>query len=308
MMNKSELALGCWQFGPSYGFWDGQDQLDSVRVLHKALRENIRHFDTAASYGNGRSEQTLGPQLKRFSNTIGREELTIATKIMPKGPSLVRKDVLKSLSRLCTSYLDILYLHWPSRELDLAPILDAMVELKDEGLVRSLGLSNFPIPLLSSFSSYPISYLQSPCSLLWTKDMYNLISYCKASTIKLVGYSPLGLGLLNGSHLSPPNDSRKNLYVFTERAYPTYKALYAILKEISEKHQTPMAQIALRWAMSQGYEVLLLGSRNKTQLEENLAAQSIELSEDECAALDRASYHLAATIPLEQDNLFGHRW
>ena len=307
-MNKSELALGCWQFGPSFGFWDGQNQVDSVRVLHKALRENIRHFDTAASYGNGRSEQLLGHQIKRFANTIGREDLTIATKIMPKSPSLVRKDVQKSLSRLCTPYLTILYLHWPSRALDILPILDAMKELQREGLVLSLGLSNFPLALLPLYKDYPISYLQVPCSLLWTKDMHKLIPYCKEQSIKLVGYSPLGLGLLNGNHLTAPNDSRKDLYVFTESSYPTYKALYAILTELGERHHRPMAQIALRWAMSQGYDVLLLGARNKSQLEENLLARSIELSKEEYAALDNAASLLAATIPTEQDNLFGHRW
>ncbi|MFA6681487.1 MAG: aldo/keto reductase [Sphaerochaeta sp.] len=307
-MNKSDLGLGCWQFGPSFGFWDGQDQLDSVRVLHKALRDNIRHFDTAASYGNGRSEQVLGHQLKRFANTIAREDLTIATKIMPKSPSLVRKDVHKSLSRLCTPYLDILYLHWPSRNLDLPPILEAMSEIKSEGLVRSLGLSNFPLHLLPSFADYPISYLQAPCSLLWTKEIQSICSYCRRKDIKLVGYSPLGLGLLNGKHLTAPEDSRRDLYAFSENSYPTYKALYAILEEVSEKHQRPMAQIALKWSMSQDFDVLLLGARNKSQLEENLAAISIELSGDEITALDRASANLAATIPSEQDNLFGHRW
>ena len=307
-MNKSELGLGCWQFGPSFGFWNGQDQSESVRVLHKALRDNIRHFDTAASYGNGRSEQLVGHQIKRFTNIIGREDLNIATKIMPKSPSLVRKDVQKSLSRLCTPYLDILYLHWPNSSLDLPPILEAMAELKSEGLVRSLGLSNFPLSLVSSFSEYPISYLQNPCSLLWNKDMQSLRSYCNKHDVKLVGYSPLGLGLLNGKHLLAPNDSRKDLYVFTESSYPTYMTLYAILEGLSEKHQHPMAQIALRWAMSQDFDVLLLGARNKSQLEENLAAQSIELSEDEYSALDRVSALLAATVPLEQDNLFGHRW
>jgi myo-inositol catabolism protein IolS len=307
-MNKSEFGLGCWQFGPSFGFWDGQDQSDSVRVLHKALRDNIRHFAPAASYGNGRSEQLLGHLIKRFANTIGREDLSIATKIMPKNPSLVRKDVQKSLARLCTPYLDILYLHWPSSSLDLPPILEAMVELKSEGLVHSLGLSNFPLSLLPTYKDYPISYLQNPCSLLWVKDMQQLISYCREQTIKMVGYSPLGLGLLNGNHTKAPDDSRRDLYVFTEKAYPTYKALYAILEELSEKHQRPMAQIALRWAMDQGFDMLLLGARNKTQLEENLAAQSIELSRDECSALDRAASLLAGTIPSEQDNLFGHRW
>jgi len=307
-MNKSDLGLGCWQFGPSFGFWDGQDQLDSVRVLHKALRENIRHFDTASSYGNGGSEQLLGHQLKRFAKTIGREDLSIATKIMPKSPTLVRKDVHKSLSRLCTPYLDILYLHWPSSTIDLPPILEAMAELKEEGLVRSLGLSNFPLSLLPSFADYPISYLQTPCSLLWTKDVQSLISYCREKTIKLVGYSPLGLGLLNGKHLAAPDDSRRDLYVFTETSYPTYKALYAILAEVSDKHQRTMAQIAIRWAMSKDFDVLLLGARDKSQLEEDLAAISIKLSDDEIAALDRAASLLAATIPSGQDNLFGHRW
>ncbi len=307
-MIKSELGLGCWQFGPSFGFWDGQDQLESVRVLHKALRENIRHFDTAASYGNGGSEQLLGHQTKRFSRTIGREELTIATKIMPKRPDLVRKDVHKSLSRLCTSYLDILYLHWPSSTIELPPILQAMSDLKDEGLVRSLGLSNFPLSLLPSFSQYPISYIQSSCSLLWTKDLKSLVSYGKKQSIKMVGYSPLGLGLLNGNHLSSPSDSRKDLYVFTEKAYPIYKELYAILIQLGEKHHSSVAQIALRWAMSQGFDVLLLGARNKTQLEENLTARTTDLCEDECAILDGIATRLAATIPWEQDNLFGHRW
>ncbi len=307
-MSRPELALGCWQFGPSFGFWDGQDQLDSVRVLHKSLRNNIRHFDTAASYGNGRSEQLLGHQLKRFSNTIVREDLTIATKIMPKSPTLVRKDVHKSLSRLCTSYLDILYLHWPSRAIDLHPILDVMTILRGEGLVRSLGLSNFPLSLLSSFKNYPISYLQSPCSLIWTKGMHASISYCNEQNIKLVGYSPLGMGLLNGKHLKAPADSRGDLYVFSEGSYPTFRALYAILEELSRKYQRPMAQIALAWAMSQDFAVLLLGARNKIQLEENLAAGSIELTEDDKIALEEAAALLALTIPAEQDNLFGHRW
>lgn len=307
-MNRLELALGCWQFGPSFGFWENQLRTDSLRVLHAALRENIRHFDTAASYGNGSSEQLLGHQLKRFSNTIGREQLHIATKIMPKSPSLVRKDVQKSLARLCTPYLDVLYIHWPSSDLDLIPILDAMVELKEEGLIRSLGLSNFPLSLLSRFSEYPISYLQSPCSLLWTKDMHPLITYCREKAIKLVGYSPLGLGLLNGKHPNAPCDSRATLYVFDEGAYPTYKDLYAILEKLSEKYQRPMAQIALKWAMQQGFDILLLGARNKSQLLENLGAQSIDLAEDDSAALDEAAALLAAKIPQDQDNLFGHRW
>lgn len=307
-MIKSEIALGCWQFGGSFGFWENQERSDSLQVLHAALRSNIRHFDTAATYANGKSEQILGQQIKRFSHTIGREELTITSKIMPKGPALVRKDVQKSLDRLCLSYLDILYLHWPSSSVALKPILDAMAELKAGGLVKALGLSNFPLPLLASLSDYPISYVQMPCSLLWTKGLDAMRTYCTSKEIGLVGYSPLGLGLLNGSHLHAPDDGRANIYVFKDASYPAYCDLYAILHKCSEAHHLTVAQTALAWARGQGFGTLLIGARNKGQLLENLSASDVDLSEGELAELDEGARLLAMTAPPGQDNLFGHRW
>lgn len=307
-MKSSELGLGCWQFGPSFGFWEDQDQGESVRLLHWALRASIRHFDTASSYGNGTSEQLLGHQIRRFSSTINRSDITIATKIMPKTPALVGKDLQKSLARLCTSYIDILYLHWPSKKADLLGILDTMAELTTTGVIRSLGLSNFPLSLLPSFKDYPISYVQTPCSLLWTKDKDELLSYCTQQSIALVGYSPLGLGLLSGKYPTAPSDSRKNLFVFSKRSFPAYQDLYAILEKIAENHQRPMAQIALAWALKQGFDVLLLGARTKAQLQENVASLSCELTKNEHDMLQEASLLLAATLDDDQDNLFGHRW
>lgn len=307
-MKTSELGLGCWQFGGSFGFWENQARCDSLSVLHWALRNGIRHFDTASSYGNGQSEQITGQQVKRFSASIERKELILSTKIMPKSPSLVEKDLKKSLARLCTDYLDILYLHWPSSAIDMHRILDAMEALRQKGLIRNLGVCNFPLHLLSSLENHPIDYLQIPCSLLWMREAEEQKQFCEQQSIKLVGYSPLGVGLLNGQHLQAPQDLRKNFYVYNKMSYPLFLELHATLERMSKEKQVSIATIALAWAMHQGFDCLLIGARNKTQLQEDVSSSSLLLSEEELSELSFCAKKLSASAPADQDNLFGHRW
>jgi aryl-alcohol dehydrogenase-like predicted oxidoreductase len=101
----TELALGTWEFGGGFGFWEDQDRAASIKTVHDAVRSGIRAFDAAPSYGSGRSEQLLGQQLKRFP--LKREELRIASK------TTNGRHLEATLSRLCTSYLDVWYLHYP---------------------------------------------------------------------------------------------------------------------------------------------------------------------------------------------------
>ena len=307
-MKTSELGLGCWQFGGSFGFWENQSRSNSLSVLHWALRNGIRHFDTASSYGNGQSEQITGQQVKRFSTTIARKELILSTKIIPKSPALVEKDVKKSLARLCTDYLDILYLHWPSSTLDVRPILDAMETLQQKGLIRNLGVCNFPLHLLSSLQTYPIRYLQIPCSLLWLRESDELEQFCKQQSIRRVGYSPLGVGLLNGHHRTPPQDVRKDFYLYNQESYPHFLKLHATLDRMSKEKQVTVANIALAWSMNQGFDYLLTGARTKDQLQENVFASSLPLSSDESEELTFLAQRLSSSAPPDQDNLFGHRW
>lgn len=307
-MKTSEIGLGCWQFGGSFGYWENQNRSDSIKLLHYALKAGIRHFDTAQGYGNGESEQFTGQQLKRFSKSIPRSELTIATKIMAKGPLQVRKDVETSLRRLCTDYIDILYLHWPSSTIPLTPIMDALAEILETEMVMTIGLSNFPLPLLQSFKTYPIGYYQMPCNLLWTRDLEQTLHYCKENKIKTVGYSPLGLGLLNGNHETSPTDGRKDIYCYAPESYPLYKSLYGKLWDLSCKKQCSIAQIALVWALGQGFDSVLLGARNKLQLQQNLASRNLRLSGLEMHELSVIAGKLASSAPISQDNIFNHRW
>lgn len=301
-MSKSELGLGTWQFGPSYGFWTDQDQKASRSVLSLALRSGIRHFDTAPSYGNGLSEQLLS------SVITARAEVHLSTKFMPKTAPLVRKDLIKSLGRLKTGYVDTLYLHWPSSSLPLKPILRSACDLIQEGLVGKVGVCNTPLSYLREFEDLPITSVQIPCSLLWVRSLDEYRRYAIDHAMEMVGYSPLGLGLLGGSHAMPPQDGRKELYVFQPEAYATFQSLLDLLNTLSDRKGCSNAQLALLWSLSQGFSTILAGARNTTQLEQLLETSTLALDEQEKSLLDEMAERLTSCAPSSWDNYFGHRW
>lgn len=301
-MNKSELGLGTWQFGPSYGFWTDQDQQASRSVLRFARKHGIRHFDTAPSYGNGLSEQLLASVIQT------REDLVVCTKFMPKSPELVRKDLQKSLARLKTDYVDILYLHWPSSSLAMKPILSAACDLIQEGLVRKVGACNIPLSYLKEMEDLPITALQIPCSLLWVRSLAAFRQYAQDHQMDLVGYSPLGLGLLGGKYAKQPEDGRKDLYVFKSEAYKEYLSLLDLLGQLADRKGCTSAQLALVWARSQGFSTILAGARNLVQVSQLLATSTLELDEEEKSLLDEKAHDLTSCAPSSWDNYFGHRW
>ena len=306
------FGLGCWSFGG--GFWLDQDRYDSIRTIHYALRTGIRHFDTAQGYGNGLSEQITGQQIRRFSQTIPRESLTIASKIfLPPDPSMVRKMVETSLRRLCTTYLDVLYIHWPDSKKNHLPYLDAIGNLVEAGLVRSIGASNFTPELLQQATSHvPLGYCQFPSSLLWTRSLRQLGPICEQEKIKMVTYSPIGLGLLTGKYRTSNDfksqDRRKNLFYFNERYLKAYWNLLDTILSEAHSMQTNPATLALAWAIEQKVSVVLIGARNRMQLEENLQAKSIGIPHKTKQALETAALELDALIPSNEDNPFFHRW
>lgn len=302
-MKKSELGLGTWGFGPSFGFWEDQVQSDSTKTLRLALKSGLRHFDSAPSYGSGKAEQLLGSQLKTHPN---RASLTIATKCMPKLGPFIRKDLEKSLARLQTTYIDILYLHWPSSTLPTKAVVKELVSLKEEGLIRSVGVSNTPLGILEQLQGIGIDYLQIPATLIWTRSLESLRLYAQGQGIALVGYSPLGSGTL--AHNPPPNDERAKLYVYSDAARGAFGKLLLTLEEIAQERLCKAEQVALLWARSQGFSTILVGARNETQLKQSLATDTLELNEADLKRLDACSERLCRCAPPNWDNYFGHRW
>lgn len=312
-MPPAELALGCWQFAGTFGFWNNQTREDSIRTIHAALRGGVRHFDTAQGYGNGRSEQMLGQQLRRFRFEYPRETLTIATKVMPLPPSKLREAVATSLRRLCTPYIDILYLHWPDSQTDMRPLLEAMLPLKEAGLIHAIGISNFPLPLARQIcTSIPIDWMQRAVSLIWIQDFLQTKEFCQTQGIRLAAYSPLGMGLLSGRYRTaedlPEGDARKNLFCFRGESKRSWNNVLDILSACSRQIGCTSSQLALAWTLSQDLSVVISGVRTKSQLTENLTAEQLYIPSDTLNRLSEAALQLARTIPAGQDNIFGHIW
>lgn len=304
-MKRSELGLGTWQFGPSHGFWTEATDEGPQTLIRFALTHGIRHIDTAPAYGNGLSEQRIGSILASLPN---RRELHISSKFMPKTAKTVRQDVEKSLGRLKTNYLDTLYLHWPSSSISLKPILGAAQQLVEEGLVCTLGLCNTPLALLKTLEDVPFTTLQIPCSLLWTRDLDELRSYAKQRSLRLVGYSPLGLGLLGGHHRTRPDDQRSSLYVYESPTYPHYLHLLDTINELASNKGCSPAQVALLWSLHQDFSTILVGARSTAQLAQSIACSDLVLDEQEKSVLDEMAGRLVSHIPASCDNLFGYRW
>jgi len=306
-------GLGCWQFGSSFGFWENQKINDSRQIIQFALENKIIHFDSAQGYNNGQSEQILGQQIKKLQkiNKISRSNIVLATKIMPTVSLNIEKLINKGLKRLYTDYIDILYIHWPKSNFEYNLMLQQLVKLKNKGIIKHIGLSNFNIEDLDNISSeYPISYYQRPVSLLWSKDLEKAKHLCLKKDINLVGYSPLGLGCLSGKYNLKENlsvnDSRRNLFIYSQPFSPLFTSLINQIQEIANKNNITCSQVSLSWAKSQNPSVLLLGASNKTQLKRNL--NFIDLKKEELDQLSYWSTCLMEKVPEEIDNYFFHRY
>ncbi|MFA5570195.1 MAG: aldo/keto reductase [Sphaerochaetaceae bacterium] len=306
------IALGSWALVE--GFDHKQTRKDSLQTLHYALKRNIRHFDTAQGYSNGKSEQLIGHQMRRFRFTIPPKELTIATKIfLPHSPQKIRPLVETSLRRLLLSYIDILYIHWPDSSKEIAPYIEQLTLLQQQGLIRHLGVSNFPSQMVQEVLDLTrIDYIQLPVSLLWRRSLTHLLPLAQKHSIQLVAYSPLMMGLLGGKYRRKEDlasgDIRRSLFPFKGEYIQAYHALLDQIEDIANKSNKSMSDVALQWVASQSIDTLLLGSRTKEQLHSSLHALEGSLNLKEITLLNEASSLLDELISQSEDNPFFHHY
>ncbi|MDA3831982.1 MAG: aldo/keto reductase, partial [Spirochaetales bacterium] len=184
-------ALGTWALSDE-SYWGVQEKRDSKKTLEAALALGIRHFDTAQAYGSGKAEQLLGWMLASHQQSHPRDSLFLATKIHTFHPDRVEKQLEISLRRLNTSYLDLVYLHWPRKEEDIRPVYDSLYKAVEKGVVRFLGTSNLPLSMLKqAVKAAPIAISQFAYSLLWRYPEQDIIPFCKKHNIAAAAYSPL---------------------------------------------------------------------------------------------------------------------
>jgi|SRR5579884_621175 len=292
------IGGGGWEFG-----WGPQEDEQSIAAIHRALDRGLNWIDTAAAYGFGRSESVVGRALAEIPE---RERPYVFTKCsLLEGPgrkvvhNLKRESVLReaegSLKRLGVEAIDLYQIHWPNPEADIEEGWSALAELRERGLVRHIGVSNFDVEQLRRIQQIaPVETLQPPFSLVAREAEDELLPFAEREGIGVIVYSPMGSGLLTGAmtrervEQMPEDDWRKHDPDFQEPRLSRHLELVERLRRVAERYGTTPGAVAVAWTLAHpAVDGAIVGFRRPDQVDPILpAAAELELSAEDLREIE----------------------
>ena len=289
----SRIGLGTWQFGSrDWGYGQPYADREARAIVRRAVELGVTLFDTAELYGFGRSERILGQALGE-----DRDRVFLATKLFPLLPvaPVVEQRAVASANRLDVRRIDLYQVHQPNPVVRDGTIMRGMRALQRVGLVGEVGVSNYSldrwqaaeIALGSRVLSNQVAY-----SLVSRSPELDLLPFAESTGHVVIAYSPLAQGLLSGRYdrdHRPANRVRAANALFLPQNLERAGDLIATLREVAEAHSATPAQIALAWSIRRPAVVAIPGASSVGQLESNVAAASIKLTDGEYQALSAAS-------------------
>lgn len=297
-LQVSTITFGCWELGG--GPWEFTSDENNIQAIQAAFDMGITTFDTAEGYGAGHSEEIVGAALEGK-----RKEAVISTKVSRANlaPGDVRRSAEASLKRLKTDYIDIYYIHWPSFEIPVSETLTEFNKLKEEGLIRAIGVSNFSLEQLEEASRYAqIDVIQPEYSLLHRSIEDEIVPYCLQENIGIMSYSSIAKGILTGAfHVGvkklDESDFRNQRRLFYPEHMEKETELILLLKEIADGKNKAISQIAISWLLHKdALTTAIVGSQSIKHMRENIEAADIVLTPEEIHALDATSRKVIAEI------------
>lgn len=304
-INFSSLGFGGWALGGEY--WGPQDHGDSVRAVHRALHWGVTHFDTAPVYGKGRSEQLLGQQLKKI-----RSRCTIATKAFYTDPDSMEKSLKTSLKRLLTDYADIFYIHWPLGGADMRPGMERLEQLRREGRIRAVGVSNFSVDQIRQVrQAGRVDFYQGGYSLLWPRLGRDVLPYCRRHGIGIIPYGVLAQGLLTEKGPEKLQAShqgfRHKMLLYGPPLREALAPLLATFRESCRREGWSPEHAAAAYAREEtGAACLLMGVRSRKQADRNFSLPEKPLPAALRGAMEAIREKIAPFLP-NAENMFGHK-
>jgi aryl-alcohol dehydrogenase-like predicted oxidoreductase len=296
-MELTPIGIGAWAIGGGgwkFG-WGPQDDAESVAAIHAALDHGVNWIDTAAVYGLGHSEEVVARALAGRGNRP--YVFTKCSRVWDDageiGSSLtadsIRRECEGSLRRLAVDTIDLYQIHWPMPEPDVEEGWATLANLREEGKVRWIGVSNFSeLQMEHCGAIAPVTSLQPPYSAISPEVGQETLPYCVQRGIGAIVYSPMKSGLLTGSMTKervaafPSDDFRRNALAFQEPNLSRNLKLAGLMKEIGVRHGRSAGEVAIAWTLhNPAVTAAIVGMRSAAQVEGVIGAMEFRLSAGE---------------------------
>ena len=283
-VKTSRIGLGTWAIGG--WMWGGTDEAQSIATIRSAVERGVTLIDTAPVYGFGRSEEIVG---KALAEGGLRSKVQIATKVglrwkdgrisRDSSPARIRQEIEDSLRRLRTDFIDLYQVHWPDLETRFAETARALEDLRRDGKIRAIGVSNYSPDQMDAFlAGARLDAVQPPYNLFEREIEADVLPYAKSSGLAVLSYGALCRGLLSGRMTAGTtfdgDDLRKVDPKFQGDRFRQYLAAVDDLKKLAkERFGKSVLALAVRWVLDQGPTIALWGARRPDQL---VAVEEIE--------------------------------
>ncbi|MGR9048701.1 aldo/keto reductase [Halobacillus faecis] len=305
MMKKTQLGKSDLQINPiglgtnavgGHNIYPNLDEEAGKDVVRTALNHGMNFLDTAYIYGPERSEELVGEVMKEYK----RDDIVLATKgahqfkgedvVFNNDPSFLKKSVEDSLQRLSTDYIDLYYIHFPDEETPKDEAVGALKELKGEGKIRSIGVSNFSVEQLKEANKDGyVDVIQGEYNLFKREAEKEMLPYTADNQISFVPYFPFASGLLAGKYDENTtfDDFRAKNPLFQGENFKQNLAKVDQLRPIAEEKRVEVPHIVLAWYLNQpSIDAVIPGAKRTEQVVDNLKTLDVQLSDEEITKID----------------------
>jgi aryl-alcohol dehydrogenase-like predicted oxidoreductase len=301
-LDLTPIGIGAWAIGGNgWAFgWGSQDDDDSIAAIRTALERGVNWIDTAAVYGLGHSEEVVAKALEGVAHKpyvftkcerTWNENREIVKSLKRES---IKREVEDSLRRLKVDVIDLYQIHWPEPDEDIEEGWSTMAELKAEGKVRYIGVSNFNVAQMErALKIAPITSLQPQYSLVVPEAEAEILPFAEKHNIGVIAYAPMKSGLLTGAMTKervatlPEDDFRKRAIPFLEPQLSKNLALVEILRKIGNAHGRTPGEVAIAWTLKNpAVTATIVGMRNGKQVDGVMGAAEFRLNPAETRELE----------------------